>query len=195
MDGKTTMKIDHDLNERIAKLLFRCRDSFDISRKDLALMVGTTAAIVGKIENGNRKLKVTELLIICSALSIDPNKFLRVALGDFELIPSQLKLFENEMMSGLRQACYIGASFKDSHNKLRGTLAKILDDKRRQSGISMRSGSKKIGVAHSFFAKLNNGRGVSFAELVFLCQLYNTNSLLVIKAFVGQINGSDKFHS
>ena len=185
-------KINHDYNERISVILYQYRDSLDISRKDLALMISTTDGIIRQTENRTRKLKITEVLIICADLGIDPNELLKVILSDLEVSLVQLSIPKSAHFIGLRQDLLTNCSFCEATHWLKMPLASLLEQKRKLSGHTMRSAAESIGVVHSFIAKIKNGRHVCFAELLLPCQIYQINILVLINDFISQVNAGDK---
>ena len=57
--------------------LRQSREDAGLTQADLGQRLGVGQSYVSKIENGDRKLEVSELVIICRALEIDAVKFIK----------------------------------------------------------------------------------------------------------------------
>jgi DNA-binding XRE family transcriptional regulator len=72
-------------NEIAAVVLAAMRTDSDNSQEALAKLVGVSRHVIINIENGRRKIRLSDLLMICKALHLDPVKVLATVLRWQEL--------------------------------------------------------------------------------------------------------------
>lgn len=65
-----------DINTEIVSRLRALRKSKHLSQKELAELLGETQAYVSRVERQERRLDVTEFLLWCKALAVDPSLML-----------------------------------------------------------------------------------------------------------------------
>jgi len=56
----------------LSSWLIKQRKQADLKQRDFAKVLGIHHSIVGKIEKGNRRIDVVELIHYCNALGVDP---------------------------------------------------------------------------------------------------------------------------
>lgn len=72
-----------EARRRLCTALREARESVGLTQTDLAKRLGVGQSYVSKIENGDRKIEVAELVLVCRALDIDPLKFFKsISAGD-----------------------------------------------------------------------------------------------------------------
>lgn len=62
--------------QRVATLLTELRKAKNLTQQEVAARLGKPQSFVSKIENGERRLDVTELLEVLHTLGVDPHKFI-----------------------------------------------------------------------------------------------------------------------
>ena len=60
----------------IASLLKRYRNKASLTQTQLATLIGTGQSYVSKIERGELTVSIIDMLHICTALQVDPSKFI-----------------------------------------------------------------------------------------------------------------------
>ncbi len=65
-----------DINTEVVSRLRALRKSKHLSQKELAELLGETQAYVSRVERQERRLDVTEFLLWCKALAVDPSLML-----------------------------------------------------------------------------------------------------------------------
>ncbi|WP_444997918.1 helix-turn-helix domain-containing protein [Aliikangiella sp. IMCC44359] len=68
----------------LRKWLISCRKEAGLSIRDLAEKLEISHSIVGKIEDGTRKIEIFEFVDYCSALDVDPHKGLEVVMNSLK---------------------------------------------------------------------------------------------------------------
>ena len=66
-----------EARRRLCAALREAREQAGLTQTDLAKRLGVGQSYVSKIENGDRKIEVAELVLVCRALGIDPVKFIK----------------------------------------------------------------------------------------------------------------------
>ena len=61
--------------KRLLRLLVEARESRCVTQMELAKAVGKPQSFVSKVESGERRLDVVELLQLLSAMRVDPMEF------------------------------------------------------------------------------------------------------------------------
>lgn len=67
------------LHRRIVALLIQARREAGLTQTDLAHRLGQRQSFVSRYEVGKRRLDVTEIIMICRAIGVDPIELLRRA--------------------------------------------------------------------------------------------------------------------
>lgn len=71
-------------NNAAAVVLAATRSDSDTSQKELAKLVGLSPHVIANLESGRRKIELTDLIMICRALHLDPVKILNRVLRWYE---------------------------------------------------------------------------------------------------------------
>ena len=91
-----TSSTDHADYQLLISLLKEARRKVTVSQVDLATRLGTTQTFISKVERGERRLDVVELVEIFEALNIAPEawmkKFLQRRKAAHKLHGAQLKI-------------------------------------------------------------------------------------------------------
>jgi transcriptional regulator with XRE-family HTH domain len=66
---------------RLCTALREAREAAGLTQTDLAKRLGVGQSYVSKIENGDRRIEVAELVLVCRALDIDPVKFIKAIIA------------------------------------------------------------------------------------------------------------------
>ena len=72
-------------NNAAAVVLAAMRTDSDKPQKELAKLVGLSPPVMANIETGRRRIEVSDLIMICRALKLDPGKILTLVLRWYEL--------------------------------------------------------------------------------------------------------------
>jgi transcriptional regulator with XRE-family HTH domain len=72
----------HDPYHRLASQLRESRNAAGITQQTLAERLGKPQSFVSKIESGERRIDLVELVNVCSALEMDPREFVDAFLRD-----------------------------------------------------------------------------------------------------------------
>jgi transcriptional regulator with XRE-family HTH domain len=59
------------------------RKELGLSQRDVAKKLEVTRSLVGKIETGDRRLDILEMIVYCKVLSIDPHKIINFLEEEF----------------------------------------------------------------------------------------------------------------
>lgn len=70
-----------EARRRLCTALREARESAGLTQTDLANRLGVGQSYVSKIENGDRRIEVAELVLVCRALGIDPVKFIKAVIA------------------------------------------------------------------------------------------------------------------
>jgi len=66
-----------EARRRLCTGLREARESAGLTQTDLANRLGVVQSYVSKIENGDRRIDVAELVLVCRALDLDPVQFIK----------------------------------------------------------------------------------------------------------------------
>jgi DNA-binding XRE family transcriptional regulator len=72
-------------NNAAAVVLAAARSDSDKRQKELAKLVGLSPHVIANIETGRRRIELSDLIMICRALKLDPVKVLNMVLRWYEL--------------------------------------------------------------------------------------------------------------
>ncbi|MEF2549417.1 helix-turn-helix transcriptional regulator [Aurantimonas sp. E1-2-R+4] len=73
-----------DLYQRILAGLVQARKGAGITQAELGERIGQRQTFVSKVELGERRLDIAELVEICRAIGVDPHALIHEAEGDRE---------------------------------------------------------------------------------------------------------------
>lgn len=78
-------------NNTAAVVLAAMRSDSDMRQKELAKLVGLSPPVIANMETGRRRIEVSDLIMICRALHLDPVKVLSMILRWHQLNVSQAR--------------------------------------------------------------------------------------------------------
>ncbi len=80
-------------NNAAAVVLAAARSDSDIRQTQLARLVGLSRHVIANLETGRRRIELSDLIMICRALKLDPIKVLNMVLRwpDLAGLPRELR--------------------------------------------------------------------------------------------------------
>ena len=73
--------IHHQLHRDLRATLIKARKDLGWSQRDLADQLGITHSTIGKIETGDRRLDIVEMIDYAQALEVDPHTVINLILN------------------------------------------------------------------------------------------------------------------
>lgn len=70
-----------EARRRLCAALREAREGAGLTQTGLAKRLGVGQSYVSKIENGDRRIEVVELVFVCRALGVDPVKFIKAIIA------------------------------------------------------------------------------------------------------------------
>ena len=95
INKKFRRSVHSKVHQDIRNLLIKQRKKLKLTQRDLAKKLNISHSIIGKIETGDRRLDVVELIEYANILEIDSNTILEILKSHDDLTPPQIITIRN----------------------------------------------------------------------------------------------------